>query len=108
VPRRWERLFLRFANVGIPIGPSHLSDGVFVTPEGFRTANDAKLRAIADTTGAVVLGRAGMIVLGKRPDVLCVRLDGPVESRISQVVARGVDGTSARRAQREVDNPRKV
>ena len=108
VPGRWQRFFSGFANIAVPIGPSHLSDEVVVTPEVFRTANEAKLREIADTTGAVVLGHAGMIVLGKRPDVLCVRLDGPVESRIAQVVARGVDEASARRAQREVDRAREA
>jgi len=54
----------------------------------------------------VILGRAGMVVLGSRPDVLCVRLDGPVEARIAQVIARGADEQSARKAQREVDRAR--
>ncbi len=47
-----------------------------------------------------------MVALGKRPDVLCVRLDGPAEDRIAQVVAQGVDESEARRGQREVDKAR--
>jgi cytidylate kinase len=49
-----------------------------------------------------------MVVLGGRPDVLCVRLDGPVEARIAQVVAHGVDEASARQGQREVDDAREA
>jgi cytidylate kinase len=63
---------------------------------------------MADTTGAVVLGRAGMVVLGGRPDVLCVRLDGPVEVRIAQVAALGIDEASARQGQQEVDSARET
>jgi cytidylate kinase len=76
------------------------------TPERFRKANEAKLRDIADTTGGVILGRAGMAVLGDRPDVLCVRLDGPVEARIAHAIAQGVDEACARKDQRAVDRAR--
>jgi len=106
VPRRWERMVMGFANASMPIGPSQVPPEVIETPERFREANEAKLRDLADTTGAVILGRAGMVVLANRPDVLCVRLDGPVEARIAQVVARGADEQSARKAQREVDRAR--
>ena len=49
-----------------------------------------------------------MVVLRRRPAVLCVRLDGPVEARIAQVVAGGVDEASARQGQREVDSAREA
>jgi cytidylate kinase len=39
------------------------------------------IRRVASTTGAVILGRAAAFVLGDRPDVLNVRLDGPVQRR---------------------------
>jgi cytidylate kinase len=106
VPSRWERFFMGFANAATPMGPSQLPAEVIQTPERFRSANEAKLREVADTSGGVILGRAGMVVLGNRPDVLCVRLDGPVEARIAQVVAQGVDEESARKGQREVDRAR--
>jgi hypothetical protein len=49
-----------------------------------------------------------MVMLGGRPDVLCVRLDGPVEARIAQVVAQGVDEASARQGQQEADSAREA
>ena len=109
-PSRWERIATLFANFATPLAPAALdADGSLpLTPGGFRSASEAELQRVADTTGAVVLGRAGMVVLGNRPDVLCVRLDGPVEARVAQIVARGVDEASARQAQREVDSAREA
>jgi hypothetical protein len=78
-----------FANATTPMGPNQLPTAEIETPERFRKANEAKLRDIADTTGGVILGRAGMAVLGDRADVLCVRLDGPVEARIAHAIAQG-------------------
>jgi hypothetical protein len=110
VPSRWERIATRFVNVAAPAGPDVLAADVpsTLTPEGFRSASEAELRHVADTTGAVVLGRAGMVVLGGRPGVLCVRRDGPVEARIAQVMAQGVDEASARQGQRDVDSAREA
>jgi cytidylate kinase len=105
-PRRWERIIMGFANATTPMGPNQLPTAEIETPERFRKANEAKLRDIADTTGGVILGRAGMAVLGERPDVLCVRLDGPVEARIAQAIALGVSEDSARKDQRAVDRAR--
>jgi cytidylate kinase len=64
------------------------------------------MRKVADTTGAVILGRAGMVILGGRDDVLCVRLDGPIDRRIAQAVAEGVDEATARENQQDVDGAR--
>jgi cytidylate kinase len=105
-PRRWERIIMGFANATTPMGPSQVPTEVFETRERFRSANEAKLRELADTTGGVILGRAGMAVLGDRPEVLCVRLDGPVEARIAAAIAQGVDKESARKGQRAVDRAR--
>jgi Cytidylate kinase-like family len=109
-PSRWERVAMRFAGVATPAGPDVLAADVPLTisPEGFRAASEGELRQVADRTGAVVLGRAGMVALGGRPDVLCVRLDGPVEARIARVVALGVDEESARQGQRDVDRAREA
>jgi hypothetical protein len=106
VPSRWERMAMAFVNVPAPTGPSQLPPEEIKTREQFRAESESALREVADTTGAVILGRAGMVVLGKRPGVLCVRLDGPVEDRIAQVVAHGIDEASARKGQREVDKAR--
>jgi cytidylate kinase len=106
VPSRWERIAMGFANAATPMGPSQVPSDIIETPDRFRAASEAKLREIADTTGAVILGRAGMAVLGGRSDVLCVRLDGPVEARIAQVIAQGIDEDVARKGQREIDRAR--
>jgi hypothetical protein len=106
-PSLWERLVGAFANVG-PIGTVALEPATIQSPDDYRLATEEVLRETADTTGAVVLGRAGMIVLGGRPDVLCVRLDGPVEARIAHMVAEGVDETTARQAQRDLDRTREA
>jgi hypothetical protein len=107
-PSRWERLAVAFANLGLPVGPVVPPEDLPLMPVQFRSVTEARLQYIADTTGAVVLGRAGMVVLGGRSDVLCVRLDGPVEARIAQVVAQGTDEASARQGQREVDSAREA
>jgi cytidylate kinase len=105
-PGRWERIAAGFANAATPIGPGPVPTEAVAEPERFRQASVAKLSEVADTTGAVVLGRAAMAVLGDRPDVLCVRLDGPAEARLAQVVALGVDEETARQAQKVVDRAR--
>ena len=106
-PSRWERLARAFANTASPIeAATVVPPETSQSPEEFRRATEAVLREIADTTGAVVLGRAGMAVLAGRPDVLCVRLDGPVEARIAYVVSEGVEEDEARRTQRELDSAR--
>jgi hypothetical protein len=108
--RRWERIAARFVFATAPAMPEPLTEDVplSLTPEAFRSASEAELRHAADTTGAVILGRAGMVALGHRPDVLCARLDGPVEARIARVVALGVAQGAARQAQREVDRAREA
>jgi hypothetical protein len=108
IPGLWERIAAAFANVAMPSGPDVVSAEVPVTPEQFGAANKAELERVAEATGAVVLGRAGMVVLGGRPDVLCVRLDGPVAARIAQVIAQGIDEDKARQGQREVDSAREA
>ncbi|MHB1447208.1 MAG: cytidylate kinase-like family protein [Acidimicrobiales bacterium] len=57
--------------------------------------------------GAVILGRGAAIVLAHHPGALHVRLDGPREARIAQVMnLGGFDERSARRAQHQSDAAR--
>ncbi len=57
--------------------------------------------------GAVILGRGAAIVLADHPGALHVRLDGPPEARIAQVMdLGGLDERSARRAQHHTDTAR--
>ena len=57
-------------------------------PRAYRQQTERVLTEIADGAGGVVLGRAGAIVLGDRPDALHVRLDGPRERRLERALAR--------------------
>jgi hypothetical protein len=78
-------------------------------PEQFRHETEKILHKIADTTGGVILGRAGMVVLHDRPDVLRVRLDGPVEQRIAQsTLTEDLSESAARALQRDVDAAREA
>src|ERR1700722_14323054 len=58
VPSRWERMAMAFVNVPAPTGPSQLAPEDIKTPEQFRAECESALREVADSTGAVILGRA--------------------------------------------------
>lgn len=106
-PSVFERVASALMHAATPIGPEAVEAAVAEHPDRFRMATEQVLRHAADTTGAVVLGRCGMVVLADRPHVLSVRLDGPVEARIARVVAsEGLDEEVARRRQRETDRAR--
>jgi cytidylate kinase len=108
-PTRLERLAGALAHAAIPLGPESVDVAVAEHPERFRVATEQVLRDVADSTGAVVLGRCGMVVLGGRPDVLSVRLDGPVDARVARAAeTEGTDEAAARRSQRDVDRAREA
>jgi cytidylate kinase len=67
----------------------------------YRQQTERILGEIADSIGGVVLGRAAAMVLGDRPDVLHVRLDGPKEQRLSAAVARS--GSSREEVRRQLE-----
>ncbi|MCU1493201.1 MAG: hypothetical protein JWO62_965 [Acidimicrobiaceae bacterium] len=103
-----DRLLSALANVAVPIGADTGSE-MGATRTSFCESTEAVLRQIADGPGGVVLGRAAMVVLAGRPDVLCVRLDGPLEARIAQAVRlHGVDEQTARSEQRAADRAREA
>jgi cytidylate kinase len=70
---------------------------------------EAAIRKLADSGGAVILGRAGVFVLKDRPDVLHVRLDADVEARRRAAMAyEGLDYKVVARKQRESDLARRA
>ena len=74
-------------------------------PEIART--EETLHHVAETTGAVILGRAGVFALKGVPGVLNVRLDGDIEARRRAAAARyGIDDVAAARAQQQTDRAR--
>src|SRR5579863_3491808 len=105
-PTRWDQLASALSAAGAVSTAAGVAPEPVEYPVAFRAATETILRSVADTTGAVILGRAGMVVLGGRPDVLCVGLDGPAEARIAQAVADGADPATARDAQQDVDGAR--
>ena len=107
-PSTLHRLARAFAYASTPLGPEALEEGID-DPDRFRQETERILHQIADTTGGVVMGRAGMVVLRDRPDVLRVRLDGPVEARIDRVVReRGLSEADVRAMQHDVDRAREA
>jgi cytidylate kinase len=81
-----------------------------VAEEDYRRATEDVLRRHAHSPdGAVILGRAGVIVLRDEPGALHVRLDGPVEARVRQGMAvEGVDRETAERHIEETDKARRA
>lgn len=70
---------------------------------------EESLRHLAATTGAVILGRAGIFVLRGVPGVLNVRLDGDASARRRAAAARlGIDEAAAARAQHQTDHARRA
>ncbi len=107
-PSLWSRLARGFAYAASPFGPEGMTVGLD-DPEQYRQETERVMQQVADTTGGVVLGRAGMVVLRGRPNVLCVRLDGPVGARIAQAVrTEGMDEAAARSMQRSLDGAREA
>ena len=87
--------------VGVPATPEELG----AVPDIEKT--EAILRRLADTTGAVILGRAGVFVLQGHPGVLHVRLDGDAGARSRAAVNRlKIDLNAASRQQRQTDRAR--
>ena len=93
------------ATSGLFVGVTASAEQRGALPEIART--EEILRHIADTTGAVILGRAGVFALKDRPGVLHVRLDGEVEARCRASAAQyGIDLAAATRAQQQTDRAR--
>src|SRR4029077_1916912 len=92
-PRVARLLDRVLATSGLFVGVTASAEQRGALPEIART--EEILRHIADTTGAVILGRAGVFALKGRQGVLHVRLDGEVEARCRASAAQygiGMEG----------------
>jgi Cytidylate kinase-like family len=104
-PRVARLLDRVLASSGLFVGVPASAEQRGALPEIART--EETLRHIADTTGAVILGRAAVFALKDRPDVLHVRLDGDVAARRRTAAARyGIDMAAATRVQQQTDRAR--
>jgi cytidylate kinase len=84
------------AQAGVPAG------------EDFRVNTEAIIREHA-AEGAVVLGRAGALVLRDHPGALHVRLDGPAERRVERMMReQGLDRAEAERLRKDADRAREA
>jgi cytidylate kinase len=87
-------------NIPVPEDPATL-------PAQVRARVLSSLEDLLESGGAVVLGRAAAIALGRRAGVYHVRLDGPVDRRVERGAAwEGVDVTLARRHLDQTDAAR--
>jgi cytidylate kinase len=103
-PRR--SFFARLANLNValnfpaPRDPEDLRDHV-------RDRVEASIRDLMATDGAVLLGRAGQIVLAHHPCAFHVRLDGPHERRARRgALWEGIDLDAAHARMAETDEAR--
>ena len=80
---RFLSYFARAASVGAMMAP----DAVVDDDDTIRQRTEDGLRPWRQGAPAVVLGRAGAVVLASRPRAFHVRLDGPVERRVAWAAA---------------------
>jgi hypothetical protein len=99
VVRGLWRLVASLGTMPDPVG-GVLPTSTLPDPRAYREQTERVLAEIAGGAGGVVLGRAGAIVLGDRPDALHVRLDGPRERRVAAAMERS--GRSREEVQREM------
>jgi cytidylate kinase len=84
------------AQAGVPAG------------EDYRVHTEEIIREHAGH-GAVVLGRAGALVLRDHPDALHVRLDGPPERRVERMMReQGLERGEAERLRKDADRAREA
>jgi cytidylate kinase len=103
---RWVSHLVRLPSVvGTPVpGPESFPDR-----DRLRKEAEASIASVVRTSGAVLLGRAGAVVLAGHPLAMHVRLDGPPERRVAQAMRlEQIDEATARQRQSEADWARRV
>jgi hypothetical protein len=76
--------------------------------EDYRRETERLIREHADG-GAVILGRAGAVILRDNPDALHVRLDGPVDRRVANAMqVEGLQQADAERLRKSGDRAREA
>jgi cytidylate kinase len=100
-----SRVAMRLAPIGLAFGAE--TSGETIDEESFRRATEAIIREHAAAGDAVILGRAGALVLRNDPRALHVRLDGPREKRLEQASRLGDDDDPEQRLE-ETDRAREA
>jgi cytidylate kinase len=105
----FARALLSFGQVGPVLAGAAPPAGVVLNPDAYCEATEQVLRERAAGDGAVILGRAGAVVLRDHPGALHVRLTGPRDARIEQgMLLEGVDRATAERHAEETDRARET
>jgi cytidylate kinase len=105
----FTRALMSFGQAGPALAGAAPPPGAMLNPDAFCQATEQVLRERAAGEGAVILGRAGAIVLRDHPSALHVRLTGPREARIEQgMLIEGVDRATAERHADESDRARET
>jgi cytidylate kinase len=100
---RFLSYFARAASVGALMAP----DAVIDDDDTIRRRTEEGLRHLAAGAPAVLLGRAGAVVLASRPRAYHIRLDGPVERRVAWAASyEQLDLEAVKRRQTEADKAR--
>jgi cytidylate kinase len=103
-----SRALLSFGQVGPVLAGAAPPPDTTIGADAFCQATEQVLRERAEE-GAVILGRAGAVVLRDHPGALHVRLTGPREARIEQGMRlEGVDRETAARHADETDRARET
>jgi cytidylate kinase len=80
----------------------------YLAGEDYRRETERLIKEHADG-GAVILGRAGAVILRDHPDALHVRLDGPADRRIAQAIeVEGLTPEDAERLRKSGDRAREA
>jgi cytidylate kinase len=102
---RFLSYFARAATVGGMMAP----DALLEDDDTIRERTEEGLRAIGAGAPAVLLGRAGAVILASRPRAFHIRLDGPVERRVAWAAGlEHLDLEATKRRQAETDRARSV
>ena len=105
----FTRALLSFGQVGPVLAGAAPPAGATLGSDAFCQATEQVLRERAAGEGAVILGRAGAVVLRDHPGALHVRLTGPREARIEQgMLLEGIDRETAARHADETDRAREA
>ncbi len=103
----FTRALLAFGQMGPVLGATGTETAPVAGPDEFCAATEQVVRERAASGGAVILGRAGALVLADHPSALHVRLQGPLGARIEQAMALGeTDRAAAERLAQQTDRQR--
>jgi cytidylate kinase len=105
----FSRALISFGAVGPVLAGAPPPGGAVFGADAFCQATEQVLREHAAGDGAVILGRAGAVVLRDVPGALHVRLTGSRDARVEQgMLLEGVDRATAVRHADETDRARET